>query len=338
MYVFKGDKMKPLISVIVPVYNVEKYVKKCIESLLCQTYSSFEIILIDDGSTDKSGEICKKYVDNDKVLYIYKKNGGLSDARNVGITKARGKYIAFVDSDDFVDKTYLEKLYNSLQKSNAEVSMCQFEVVNTNDKVLCEYNFNYSSKIKTITGHNLLEHSFNYPNSLTNVVVWNKLYSKNLFDNIKFEKKRFFEDEYLLLPLYLKVKKIALVRKHLYFCVERPGSITATKLTYKKIKDIYDFYMQRMQLLMGRDNRLYFAVIVDYKGWLVHLIEDSSNLAEEVDKKRLYNWCQKEFNKYHYTGNSHSIKLNIKDTLGSINIKWVASIQRLKDSLRNIKK
>jgi glycosyltransferase involved in cell wall biosynthesis len=116
---------QPEISIIVPVYNVEKYLEKCLKSILHQIFSDFELILIDDGSTDSSGRICDEYLKRDsRIKVFHKENGGLSSARNYGIEKSTGKYIGFVDSDDYIAKDMYEVLYNNLQRENADVSMC----------------------------------------------------------------------------------------------------------------------------------------------------------------------------------------------------------------------
>ena len=115
-----------LISVIVPVYNVENYLKRCLDSIINQTYQNIEIILIDDGSTDNSGNLCEDYkkIDN-RIKVVHKTNGGLSDARNTGIKKAKGKYITFVDSDDYVEYDYVEYLYNLIKKYDTNISFCK---------------------------------------------------------------------------------------------------------------------------------------------------------------------------------------------------------------------
>ena len=120
-----------LVSVIVPIYNVEKYLRKCVDSILNQTYKNLEIILVDDGSPDNCGNICDEYALSDsRIRIIHKKNGGLSDARNAGLDIARGNYILFVDSDDYIDETMVEKLYEALEKEKAEMSLCSFVYVN----------------------------------------------------------------------------------------------------------------------------------------------------------------------------------------------------------------
>ena len=122
--------MDELISVIVPVYNVEKYISRCIESIMKQTYKNIEIILIDDGSTDNSGKICDEYsLKDDRINVIHKKNGGLSDARNTGLDIAKGKYISLIDSDDFVSKFFIETLYNTCKNENCEIAICEYERV-----------------------------------------------------------------------------------------------------------------------------------------------------------------------------------------------------------------
>jgi len=117
-----------LISIIIPVYNVEDYLARCLESILFQSFKDFEVLLIDDGSTDGSGKICDAYAQNDtRIRVIHKVNGGVSSARNVGLNNANGQYISFVDSDDFVHPCFLEFLYNSIKSSKADISICDYE-------------------------------------------------------------------------------------------------------------------------------------------------------------------------------------------------------------------
>ena len=123
--------MEDLISVVVPIYNVEKYLKTCIETIIKQTYKNIEIILVNDGSTDNSLQICNEFKEKEKrIKVINKKNGGLSDARNIGLKKAKGKYICFIDSDDFINEKYIEELHSLIIKNNAQIAICSFENVN----------------------------------------------------------------------------------------------------------------------------------------------------------------------------------------------------------------
>ena len=128
--------MKPLISVIVPIYKVEKYLAICVDSLLRQSYGNLEVILVDDGSPDECPAICDKYQNKDnRIKVIHKKNGGLSDARNVGLDIAQGEYVAFVDSDDFVDEDYIYKLYNALQQNGTSIAVCGIQIIDERNKV-----------------------------------------------------------------------------------------------------------------------------------------------------------------------------------------------------------
>ena len=138
-----------LISIIVPIYNVEKYLKQCIESIISQTYRNIEIILVDDGSPDNCGKICDEYSQKDKrIIVLHKENGGLSDARNKGIDIAKGDYLTFVDSDDFVNIDYIEKLYNSIKFNNTKLAQCGISKVDENNEIIEKLNYE-KNQIKT---------------------------------------------------------------------------------------------------------------------------------------------------------------------------------------------
>lgn len=144
--------MNDLISIVVPVYNVENYLDRCVKSIIAQVYTNIEIILVDDGSSDNSGKICEKWKEKDKrIIVIHKKNGGLSSARNAGIEIAKGKYIAFVDSDDYISKNMYSELYRVLKQNNSDIAICGRKYVWDNGKRYCRYHYdkrieNYSSK------------------------------------------------------------------------------------------------------------------------------------------------------------------------------------------------
>ena len=146
--------MEDLITVIVPVFKVEKYLEKCVKSICCQTYKNLEIILVDDGSPDNCGKMCDKYAKSDKrIKVIHKENGGLSDARNAGIKMATGKYIAFVDSDDYVSNDYIEYMYKILKKENAKISICELQIVWKNTTI----ENNKENKVQKLTSKQALE-------------------------------------------------------------------------------------------------------------------------------------------------------------------------------------
>ncbi|MEG0087047.1 MAG: glycosyltransferase, partial [Niameybacter sp.] len=131
----KVERTQPTLSIIVPVYNVEKYLPKCIESILAQSFTDFEVILIDDGATDKSGEICEEYANKDtRIKIIHKENGGLSSARNAGIELSNGNYIGFVDSDDFIHPQMYEILLREARSSNSDVVICRYKCWNEGEE------------------------------------------------------------------------------------------------------------------------------------------------------------------------------------------------------------
>jgi len=224
-----------IISVIVPVYKVEEYIHRCIDSILNQTYRNLEIILVDDGSPDKCGEICEEYKKNDdRVIVIHKKNGGLSDARNVGVENAKGDFITFVDSDDWIREDYVEKLYNLLKETNADITVCNF--------------------IKTASENPVLENSIERIYEYTNVealslegaeyvgmvVTWGKLYKTNLFEGVRFPVGRIHEDEFTTYKLVYKSKKIVVTTTALLYYWQREDSIMGAGFNIKHRCDALD--------------------------------------------------------------------------------------------------
>lgn len=171
-----------MISVIVPIYNVEKYLSKCIESIINQTYKDLEIILVDDGSTDSSGKICDEFATKDnRIKVIHKKNGGLSDARNIGLDVCRGNYISFIDSDDYIELDMYEKMIKIIVNKKVDIVSCNYNHIYNNNKVVF-FKVDVDELIKS---KNLLyEKIFTYSNF--DLVVFNKLYKSTIFENIRF--------------------------------------------------------------------------------------------------------------------------------------------------------
>ena len=212
--------MQPLISVILPVYNIEQYIDKCMKSLLQQTYVNYELLLIDDGSTDKSGFICDKYASEYPAVKVFhKKNGGLSDARNYGIARAKGDYITCVDPDDFVDEDYLEYLYYLLNKYRVEMSICQHRVHYDNGTIkefgnLGEELLSAKDCIERMLYHNVIDTS-----------AWAKLYKKDLFANIEYPYGKLFEDISTTYKLMIKSSQIAVGYESKYNYIFHNNSI-----------------------------------------------------------------------------------------------------------------
>jgi glycosyltransferase involved in cell wall biosynthesis len=234
--------MKDLISVIIPVYNVKEYLYKCISSVLNQSYSNLEIIIIDDGSTDGSGQLCDSITD-ERIKVIHKENGGLSSARNAGINISAGKYICFVDSDDYIDVDMVESLYYACEKYSCEISMCGYHIVNSPNPDYCELPNN----TKIYSGREALEEML-----AGNIksFAWNKMYRRKLFDEIRFPDGKVYEDIYVMHKLFLKSEKICYIPNCAYYYVWRKGSI----MHHYSIKNSYDNYMALKSRLKDIEN------------------------------------------------------------------------------------
>jgi len=221
-----------LISVIVPIYNVEKYLEKCINSIIEQTYQNIEIVLVDDGSSDNSGKICDEYASKDKrVKAMHKKNGGVSDARNFGVENANGKYIAFIDSDDYITNDYIEYLYRILKENNAEISCCNFEYVYSDKE-----NKEIESQQEKLYTYNQLEalKDLLYQKNI-DTSLWGKLIKKDLFNNIKFPYGEIYEDFAVFYKVLLKIEKIVYSNVKKYFYMQREKSILSTNFGKKDL-------------------------------------------------------------------------------------------------------
>lgn len=210
-----------LISVIVPVYNVERYLKKCINSILDQTYENIEVVLVDDGSTDKSGVICDEYAAKDlRVTVIHKENGGLSSARNAGLKVAAGDLIGFVDADDYIEDTMYEKLKENMDKYGSDISVCQIYrsykyFTDLEDGLDKEEVYEGKDKFANLENDNYF----------MTVVAWNKLYKKDLFKRIKYPEGRLFEDSYVICDILSKAKRVSYLNEPLYYSTMRKSGM-----------------------------------------------------------------------------------------------------------------
>ena len=228
-----------LISIIIPVYKVEKYLEKCIESVLKQTYTNLQIILVDDGSPDNCGKICDEYAKKDpRIEVIHKVNGGLSDARNVGIAKAKGKYIGFVDSDDYIKEDMYEILINLIKEYDADVSICNLydvidgkEYIRNNENGIQEY-----SRLEILKEVLLDENIQSY--------AWNKLYKKELFDEIKYPIGKKYEDIGTTFYVFEKCNKIVVTSEPEYYYLKRSDSLV-NNVTESTVLDYTDIIIQR---------------------------------------------------------------------------------------------
>lgn len=266
-----------MVSVIIPIYNVEKYLEECVESVLCQTYQNLEIILVDDGSPDGCGAICEEYAQKDKrVKVIHKENGGLSDARNAGLDVCRGDYIVFADSDDCIHPQMIERLYNLLLKYQADMAICSFQDIGENEMPLyAEYDA--QGKEYCLEKENIMNQL--QSRNLLTVVAWNKIYKARLFENIRYPKGYIHEDEFIIHKLLHLCTRTVYTEEKLYYYRKRGDSIMGN-ISPKKIQDIYLAYEDRISFL---EENQYGRIITDTKLQLMHQITKYYKLIKKRD-------------------------------------------------------
>lgn len=256
--------MTEKITVIVPVYNVEDYLDKCLDSVIKQTYKNIEIIVVNDGSTDNSGEICQEYAQKDnRITYVEQENGGLSDARNAGLERMTGSYVTFVDSDDWIEQDYVEVLYNKLTEYQADVSVGNYYSYNE-DEGMYYFHINGDSYYEKVFDNvSIFENLYESQEmkSFALISAWGKLYKASLFDYIRFDKGKLGEDGYMNQKLYLLVQKVIYINQGLYAYRQRSGSITKT-WTEKWMHALVDAMSERITLLanMGYPLEKHLAV------------------------------------------------------------------------------
>ena len=227
--------MEPKISIIVPVYKVEPYIHKCVDSILNQTFKDFELILVDDGSPDNCGKICDEYAQKDnRVKVIHKENGGQATARNAALDIARGEYIGFVDSDDYIEKDMYEKLYRCSNSNNADISIIGVKEVSELGNILYEY----------------IPKSINLSEILKRAHAWNKLFKKKLFfeNNLFFIENKYYEDLELIPKLFIKANKVCSINDIAYIYLQREGSTTRKR--DEKILDMLWAYKEIKKFLL----------------------------------------------------------------------------------------
>lgn len=244
----KNPDLQILVSIIVPVYNVEEYLSRCVDSLCTQRYKNLEIILVDDGSTDKSGDICDQYkIYDSRIKVIHQENGGLSEARNSGINVAQGQYLAFVDSDDFVNERYIDTLLNLAFMYDAEIAICDYC-----KGVGGEFPKKRNRRIQLIMAESMLQNWHGKYKRLE-TVAWNKLYKRELFvkSNICYPKGYYHEDVQTTHLLINEANKVVITNEKLYYYFQRKNSITGMG----DIKSIEDsIYGQQRRCQWFKDN------------------------------------------------------------------------------------
>lgn len=256
-----------LISVIVPVYNVADYLEQCLDSILNQTYKEFEVILVDDGSTDTSYSICGEYVKRDSRFHLFRQeNKGLSAARNAGLELCRGGYVTFIDSDDFVSPEYLQGMIENLKQADADIAICEHYRLENGTFYFQKHDLNDREIISSRDAFKRI-HQVNY------AVAWGKLFKSSLFRYVRFPVGRVYEDSFTLPKLYMFCEKIVVLPDELYCYRQRSTSIINSQYSFEKIADHLAVYEEMiMDLSLANENveltkMHYISVLKKYKMW-----------------------------------------------------------------------
>lgn len=278
------------ISIIVPVYNVEAYLERCVESILKQTYTNLEILLVNDGSTDKSGELCDKLALRDhRIRVIHKENGGLSDARNRGIDEASSNLIGFIDSDDYIDEDMYETLYRQMVASKADLSMCgHYDVYHQiPEKQVAEiktWELMPEEAIKMVMEAKILS-----------VTAVNKLYKKALFEQLRFRIGKIAEDAFIMVDLIHQCSKVVATNEKKYYYVHRENSITTQKFSLKFL-NVIEAYEQNAKIISENYPDLYDVAIMRLN-WAYFYVLDrllvDNDFKDKVLEDRLISYLKK---------------------------------------------
>lgn len=298
------DEKRPLVSVIVPIYKVEEYLEKCVNSIRNQTLRELEIILVDDGSPDRCGRICDEFAEKDeRIVVIHKENGGLSDARNEGIKAATADLVAFIDSDDYIDPDMMEFLFRNLQKEGADLSVCGLY-----------HHFGDTLQISqdTLDGLYVADTKEAIRLELTEVPVTavNKIYKKALFQQVCFPKGKLYEDAHTMIPLILQSKKVVYDLQPKYHYVHREDSIT-TKVYRTQVMSLVEANRNNMHLVCNAFPELKkeaeFRYFWSYF-WVLEYMLRSPSLSEKAvnEKKQIYRQLKR--NAYKILTNPHFTK------------------------------
>ncbi len=320
------------ISIIIPVYNVEKYLVRCLDSIINQTLKEIEIIVVNDGSKDNSQQIIDNYAKKDpRIISILKENGGLSDARNTGLDIAHGEYISFIDSDDYVDPTMLNEMYFLAKKHDAEIAICNLIKVNENGE-----EFNPLPQSPQLKEKIELEKDFTLFGELS-CFACNKIFKKELFQNHRFLKGLHFEDIELIPQLILESKTIAKTNNYFYKYYERQDSITrrfnskgldlftsvdnVTKIFITSLYKENKNELKRFQILQGFYSYLAYVARVKDKSLKIEMLTLLENKLKEFDISKIEILTYKRFNKNYLF--SLEFKKIIFYFIGIINSKWL---------------
>lgn len=300
-----------LVTVIVPVYNVKNYLRKCLESIVKQTYRNLEIILVDDGSNDGSFSICRNFLKIDSRIKMYHtKNMGLSHARNVGLNYANGDYIIFVDSDDYIHENMINIMMHEI--GNADLAICNYKkvMVNSNIKLLQDQGI---TKDGSWNFEQFWQHYYDDNLRAFCCVAWNKLYKRELFNNVRYPLNKIHEDEYIINEIVNQCKKIKVINDSLYYYVQRPNSIMHS--SYQGKFDLAEALLGRCDSFCKYGlNDILYKNLNEIPTLIITGIDE---IKDSKEAKKRYCLLRKRYNFYlkRYLKDNFSIKLYLKQVL-----------------------
>ena len=311
------------VSIIVPVYNVEKYIKKCLDSLVRQTLKEIEIIVVNDGSPDNSQKIIDKYVKKypNKVKSYIQKNGGQGSARNFGLTKATGEYVGYVDSDDFVELDMYERMYNKAKEEKSDIIVCG------------SYNVNEITALKETDLDKMIFDDMKQNAFFGRMAVWNKIYKKELLtkNNLEFRSKIWYEDVDFTLKALSYAKKITYVNKPFYNYLIREGSTMNNSNIDRNLEilEAFDCILKNKKIKIDKDIIEFLAIDNIYISAVVRIIRAKANRKKKIEIiNKLINYVSNNFPDFRNNKYINTLSKNRKIIYKMINVKqyWLVEM------------
>lgn len=285
----------PCISIVIPAYNAGKYIEKCLQSIIYQNYKDIEIIIVNDGSTDNTREICEKFVNQDsRIKLINTENKGAGSARNTGIDAAKGEYISFIDSDDYICPNYYSRMYEMIKAGDADIVEGHYKRVSGYDEDVFTNTGNVQEytnieKLLILYGDDEVEY-------INSVIVTNKLYRSSLFKEVRFPVNRIIDDEFIIYKLIYNSKKIISTSDIMYAYVQSEESVMRASFKEKRVKDTLDVYDEVYEFFKDKGNdKLIEEILIRYLKYGIELAQKTSKSKDIIEKNKTYEYIKNKF-------------------------------------------
>lgn len=315
--------MKPLISVIVPVYKVEDYLDQCVSSIVNQTYSNLEVFLVVGDCGDNCPQMCRDWAKKDsRIKVVDRECNGLSDARNAGLDVMQGEYIAFIDSDDYIDKKYIELLYCAIEENGAKMSICGVHKVDEHNKVFESHMVTDGNRTEIFSGKEIFVRGTK--GEWQYVTSWGKLFHKDIFKELRFPFKRLHEDEFTFPYVCYEQEKVACVPEMMYYYLQRSDSLMGVGYSEKDYKDCMDMWHDRIRHFEAPERcEMMSYILQSFLGWYMLYMSKNAKQMGKENRKNLNAHCRKYFlwlfKRPYLYDLSYNIKLAVKCVMTLIN-------------------